>query len=314
MSLSDFEGLKTIGTGSFGTVKVGKLKSTGEVFAIKILGKHRIMRANQVQHTISEKRILRSMDFPFIVKAFHHFSDNANLYMVMEYCPGGELFKLIQRYNFFSETMAKFYGAQVVMAFEFLHEVGVIYRDLKPENILIDAQGYIKLVDFGLAKETRASTHTMCGTPDYLAPEMLQGKSYDKSVDWWALGVLLFEMVAGYIPYYAETNTESYAKILTKKVFIPVKFSKELGDLVRHLLKKDPKCRLGCTINGAKTVKMHSWFDDVSWLKILEKKVIPPYVPVLKSDMDTSNFDPYEDVEIDSAPFCVYYNNFAAFY
>ncbi|KAG9337239.1 hypothetical protein JZ751_029524 [Albula glossodonta] len=184
-SLDQFERLKTLGTGSFGRVMLVKHKETGQHFAMKILDKQK---------------------------------DNTNLYMVMEYVPGGEMFSHLRRIGRFSEPHARFYAAQIVLTFEYLHSLDLIYRDLKPENLLIDQQGYIQVTDFGFAKRVKGRTWTLCGTPEYLAPEIILSKGYNKAVDWWALGVLIYEMAAGYPPFFADQPIQIYEKIVSGKV------------------------------------------------------------------------------------------------
>ncbi|VDN97008.1 unnamed protein product [Rodentolepis nana] len=216
--LSDFVCLKTVGTGSFGRVCLAQHKRTKRYLAIKILQKAKIVKLKQVEHTLNEKKILSCIDFPFIVTLKSYFKDNANLYMALEFINGGELFSLIRREGKFKEDTARFYGAQVVLALEYLHSMDIAYRDLKPENLLIDKYGYLKLTDFGFAKVVKGRTWTLCGTPEYLAPEIILSKGYSRAVDWWAVGVLIFEMIAGYPPFFADQALQVYEKIVTGKV------------------------------------------------------------------------------------------------
>ncbi|ESO01971.1 hypothetical protein HELRODRAFT_94328 [Helobdella robusta] len=297
MGISNFEFIRTIGSGSICTVKVAKCKTNGGIFAVKTINKYNVLKANQVAQVFLEKRILRSMNFPFIINIIHHFHDTRNLYMVMPFCSGGDLFGLLQRKHEISEADTKFYAAQIALALDFLHGLNIIYRDLKLENILLDSFGYVKLADFGLAKRTLDQTYTICGTIDYFAPEMLRKKGYNKAIDWWAFGVMIFEMVAGYVPFHAFTKTETYQRILSGQFYTPSTFSKDLINLIRNLLKTDPKFRLGNTNNGINDITNHLWFGSINWTDIFEKRVESPFKPEVKDETDTSYFAHVNETE-----------------
>jgi len=311
--LDDFERVRTLGTGSFGRVVLAQHRVTKQFHAMKILDKQKVVKLKQVEHTLNEKRILKSISFPFIVRLDYSFKDNTNVYMVLEFVMGGEMFSHLRRQGHFSEPHCKFYAAQIVLLLEYLHHLSVIYRDLKPENLLIGADGYLKVTDFGFAKLIHDRTWTLCGTPEYLAPEIILGRSYGTAVDWWALGVLIYEMAAGFPPFFADQHIEVYEKIISGKVRFPSHFTPELKDLVKHLLQVDLTKRFGNLLNGAEDIRNHKWFATIDWLAIYEKKVAAPLVPSCSGPGDSSNFDSYDEepLVIDAEEKCV--NKFVDF-
>ncbi|KAJ1779234.1 cAMP-dependent protein kinase catalytic subunit [Coemansia sp. RSA 1807] len=293
--LDDFEVFRTVGTGSFGRVRLVRHRATGRYYAMKVLKKSHVVRAKQVEHVNSERAILAECSCPFIVYMLGTCQDRMNLYFFMEYVVGGELFTYLRRYHRFPAPVAKFYAAEVLLALEYMHARNIIWRDTKPENILLDERGHVKLTDMGFAKKVVDRTWTLCGTPDYLAPEVIQAKGYGRSVDWWALGILIFEMIAGYPPFYDEDHYRLYEKILAGRIQWPPQFDPVARDLVSHLLTADLSRRLGNLHRGSADIKEHRWFAEVDWNRLAAREIPAPLIPPQKVAGDTSNFDKYPE-------------------
>ncbi|KIS71219.1 cAMP-dependent protein kinase catalytic subunit [Mycosarcoma maydis] len=306
-ALSDFEVVETLGTGTFGRVLLVRLKDRdvadrSAYFALKVLAKTDVIKLKQVSHINSERCILTKVDHPFLVNMIASFQDSKNCYMLMEYVVGGEIFSYLRRAGHFSADVARFYISTIVLAIEYLHSNKVVYRDLKPENLLIDSNGYTKITDFGFAKEVEDRTWTLCGTPEYLAPEIIQCSGHGSAVDWWSLGILLFEMLAGYPPFYDPNPILIYEKILAGNLVFPEEIDPLSRDLISSLLTADRSRRLGNLRGGANDVKNHPWFHGVDWKALQEGRILPPIVPYLGRPGDTSNFSKYEPARPSAMP------------
>ncbi|KAG9241128.1 BPK2, Sch9-like camp-dependent protein kinase catalytic subunit [Calycina marina] len=304
---ADFDVLKLIGKGTFGQVYQVRKKDTKRIYAMKVLQKKVIVQKKEVTHTVGERNILvrtAMTDSPFIVGLKFSFQTPTDLYLVTDYMSGGELFWHLQKEGRFDEKKrAKFYIAELILALQHLHTHDIVYRDLKPENILLDANGHIALCDFGLSKANltqNATTNTFCGTTEYLAPEVLLDEAgYTKMVDFWSLGVLVFEMCCGWSPFYAEDTQQMYKNIAFGKVRFPRDtLTVEGRSFVKGLLNRNPRHRLGA--NGdAEELKAHPFFAEIDWVALTKKQTTPPFKPQLKSETDTSNFDPdFTDVPV----------------
>ena len=272
-----------------------KKKDTGTIYAMKVLKKQHLVQRKQVAHTQTERRVLENIEHPFIVSLRYAFQTPEKLYIILDYFTGGELFFHLKSTGRFPEKRAKFYAAEIALAIQCLHENSIIYRDLKPENVLLDEEGHIKLTDFGLSKESITSaavTHTFCGTPEYLAPEVIHGSGYGKPVDWWSLGTLLYEMLTGLPPFYNQNLHVMYEKIIRAKLVFPDYLSDNARSLLRGLLTRDPKKRLGSGPNGANEVLQHPFFSSIDLDAMMRREVDPPFKPkVTEGKMDTGNVD-----------------------
>ena len=300
ISINDYIIQETVGTGSYGRVRICRNKKTNKVYALKILKKTEILRLKQVDHIYSEYIILSMIYHPFIIEMKGvNTTDQYNLYFLLEYIPGGELFSLLRSMKNFPVNHAKFYSAHIVTIFEYLHNKNIIYRDLKPENILINQNGYLKLTDFGFAKIITDLTYTLCGTPEYLAPEIITNKGHGKPVDWWTFGILLYEMLVGIDPFNDNDPMGIYQKILKCKVKFPKNFDRNAKSLIKHLLVLDISRRYGCLKNGIKDIIDHKFFEGFDWKGLLFRTIKPPFIPEVKGADDTSNFNQYPDSQSD---------------
>jgi len=282
LTIDDFELLKVVGKGSFGKVMQVRKKDTNRIYALKTIRKAHIISRSEVAHTLAERSVLAQINNPFIVPLKFTFQSDEKLYFVLAFVNGGELFYHLQKETRFDVNRARFYTAELLCALECLHGFNVIYRDLKPENILLDYQGHIALCDFGLCKlnmKDEDRTNTFCGTPEYLAPELLMGQGYNKTVDWWTLGVLLYEMLTGLPPFYDENTNEMYRKILSEPLHFPNAevVPPAAKDLLTKLLNRKPEERLGA--GGSAEIKAHPFFHAIDWRKLLQRKYEPTFKP-----------------------------------
>ncbi|XP_060792710.1 cAMP-dependent protein kinase catalytic subunit PRKX-like isoform X1 [Neoarius graeffei] len=324
LSLGVLESVATVGTGTFGRVVLVQDRKTKGYFALKSMKIVDLIRLKQQQHVHNEKEVLMEVNHPFIVKLFWTWHDDRCLFMLMEFVPGGELFSYLRSRGKFSNDTGLFFAAEIVCALEYLHSKDIVYRDLKPENILLDREGHVKLTDFGFAKKVVDRTCTLCGTPEYLAPEIIQGKGHGLAVDWWALGILIFEMLSGYPPFFDDNPFGIYQKVLSAKLNIPrqldfyvhiiletdcqetvtvpdnVHYSTvgsiaRLRDLIKKLLVVDKTKRLGNLRGGAEDVKSHKWFRSVDWEVVPQRKLKPIIIPEVAHEGDPSNFEAYPE-------------------
>ena len=305
-SIDDFELLRVIGRGSYAKVLLVELKKTSRVYAMKVIKKSTVTEDEDIDWIQTEKHVFETVsNHPFLVGLHSCFQTLSHLFFVIEFVRGGDLMYHMQKHRRLSEEHARFYAAEISIALDFLHRKGIIYRDLKLDNVLMDHEGHIKLTDYGMCKEgmkPEDTTSTFCGTPNYIAPEVLRGEDYSFSVDWWALGVLLYEMLSGRSPFdivnsseNPDINTEDYLfqVILEKTIRIPRSVSVKAGSALKGFLKRNPEERLGCKKEtGFADIMSHPFFKSLEWELIVLKQVSPPYKPNLQSERDLTNFPP----------------------
>jgi serine/threonine protein kinase len=292
---SHFEVVKMIGKGGFSRVLEVRKKDSGELFAMKSMNKAFLKREHKIPQVLTERQVMARLNHPFIVQLKWAFqsvrvSQDHELHLVMDFCPGGELFFHLHNLGRFSEDQAKFYFGEIVLGLEHLHNNNIIYRDIKPENILLDIDGHVKLTDFGLAKEhlnSSAISYSFCGSPEYMSPEMLRRQGHGRPVDFYSLGALLFEMLTGLPPFYSRNKTKMYGRIQQEPLVVPNFVSDRARSLLHGLLEKDPTRRIGAQ-RGLTEVREHPWCAKIKWDKLLRRKILPPFRPNLK----LSNFDP----------------------
>uniref|UniRef100_A0A4W5LZV1 Protein kinase N3 n=1 Tax=Hucho hucho TaxID=62062 RepID=A0A4W5LZV1_9TELE len=298
MQMEDFNCISVLGRGHFGKVLLAEFKRSGKLYAIKALKKGDVVTRDEVDSLMCEKRIfetINSSHHPFLVNLHGCFQTVDHVCFVMEYSPGGDLMTHIHT-SIFTERQAQFYASCVLLGLEFLHQNKIVYRDLKLDNLLMDADGYVRIADFGLCKEGMSHgdrTSTFCGTPEFLAPEVLTDNNYTRCVDWWGLGVLIYEMLVGESPFPGDDEEEVFDSIVNDEVRYPRFLSPESVSITQKLLQKNPERRLGSGEPDANEVKKHRFFQvkTMDWAALLHKKVVPPFFPRIKTPGDVSNFD-----------------------
>lgn len=299
---SDFHILRVVGQGAFGKVFLVRKKvncfddDNGDgdgVFAMKVMRKDTIIKKNHVDYMKAERDILTKVLHPFIVQLRYSFQTKSKLYLVLDFINGGHLFFQLYRQGIFREDQARLYSAEIVSAVSHLHNNGIVHRDLKPENILMDADGHVMLTDFGLSKEIDelGRSNSLCGTVEYMAPEILLGKGHNKNADWWSVGILLYEMLTGKAPFTHTNRKKLQEKIIKEKVKLPPFLTSEAHSLLKGLLQKDPSTRLGSGPNGDDQIKSHKWFRPINWKKLEARELEPKFKPDVSGKDCTANFD-----------------------
>jgi len=282
--------LGILGVGAFGTVTLVMDYKTNTSYALKAIRKAQILELGQHTHILNEKHVMSALDSPFLVNLINTYKDSWKLYFLIDVCLGGELFTILRKKQSFDEPTAKFYASCVIEAFDYMHSNDTIYRDLKPENLVLTVKGYLKVTDFGFAKVVMDTTYTLCGTPDYLAPEIVSGQGHGRGVDWWTLGILIYEMLASFPPFFDKDQLSTYRKIINGKIRYPKYISPEAKDLISRLLTLRQTKRLGVIKGGADRIRISSWFSKFDWVALKNQTMTALHIPVVKSIKDMGNF------------------------
>ncbi|KAI3750566.1 hypothetical protein L2E82_21228 [Cichorium intybus] len=305
VGLEDFDFMKVVGKGAFGKVYQVRKRDTSEIYAMKVVRKDKILEKNHAEYMKAERDILTKIDHPFVVQLRYSFQTKYRLYLVLDFVNGGHLFFQLHRHGLFREDLARIYAAEIVSAVSHLHANGIMHRDLKPENILLDADGHALLTDFGLAKEfdMNARSNSLCGTVEYMSPEIILGKGHDKAADWWSVGILLFEMLTGQPPFRGGNREKIQQKIVKEKMKLPAYLSSEAHSLLKALLQKEPSNRLGSGEMGSDEVKRHKWFKPINWKKLESREIQPSFRPEVAGDHCVANFDKcWTDMPLTESP------------
>ncbi|OMP10177.1 hypothetical protein COLO4_04757 [Corchorus olitorius] len=293
IGIEDFEILKVVGQGAFGKVYQVRKKGTSDIYAMKVMRKDKIMEKNHAEYMQAERDILTKVDHPFVVQLRYSFQTKYRLYLVLDFINGGHLFFQLYHHGLFREDLARIYTAEIVSAVSHLHANGIMHRDLKPENILLDADGHVVLTDFGLSKEFDENTrsNSLCGTVEYMPPEIITGKGHDKAADWWSVGILLYEMLTGKPPFVGGNREKVQQKIVKERIKLPAFLSSEAHSLLKGLLNKDASKRLGSGPTGGEEIKRHKWFKPVNWKKLEARQIQPCFRPEVAGKHCIANFD-----------------------
>lgn len=294
LTYDDFIPLKLLGRGSFGQVILARLKINNKLYAMKILDKTQLKLRHQEVHTKTERDLMVKINCPFLVNIKSAFQDEKYLFIVSDFMQGGDMYYHMHEARKFDFELTQFYISEIVLALDYLHKNNMVYRDLKPENILLDSKGHIKITDFGLSKILNSSkdkAFTICGTPQYLAPEVFINQGYDKNVDWWSLGCLIYEMLTGRLPFSIKRGNRINLDIYKQKLKFPRYLNEDAIDLISKLLVFEPKKRLGYGKDGTENIKNHPFFEEINWDDIWNKKIIPPFKPELEDELDLKYFD-----------------------
>ncbi|XP_009607535.1 serine/threonine-protein kinase AtPK2/AtPK19 [Nicotiana tabacum] len=293
VGLDDFEVLKVVGQGAFAKVYQVRKIGTSEILAMKVMRKDKILEKDHAEYMKTERDVLTKIDHPFVVRLRYSFQTKHRLYLVLDFVNGGHLFFQLHRQGLFREDLARIYTAEIVSAVSHLHSNGIMHRDLKPENILLDADGHVLLTDFGLAKQFDENTrsNSLCGTIEYMAPEIVLGKGHDKAADWWSVGVLLYEMLTGKPPFVGGNRQKVQQKIIKDKIKLAAFLSSDAHSLLKGLLHKEASKRLGSGLRGCDEIKSHKWFRSINWKKLDAREIQPSFCPQVSGKLCVANFE-----------------------